>query len=121
MPSRYEDQPLDITGLDTYPLASRKSKVGREQLAKRGAAGGSFDDFWRSLPDILAAADLRELARRVRSARERERAAALSAARSRGSASASAMSATRPVCSSSIRTSIALSIKLDIRPVNCDL
>jgi len=74
MPSKYSIQPLDLDGLDTYPLASRASKVGREQLGKAPAPGVSFVDFWNGLPDILAAKDFRELVRRMQDARSRERA-----------------------------------------------
>ena len=54
MPSRYAVAPLDLSKLETYPLASRKSKVSAEQIGKPAAPGGSFRDFWESLPDILA-------------------------------------------------------------------
>ena len=74
MPSKYSIQPLDLDGLDTYPLASRQSKVGREQLGKAPAPAASFSDFWNGLPDILAAKDLRELVQRMQDARSRERA-----------------------------------------------
>lgn len=74
MPSKYSIQPLDLEGLDTYPLASRVSKVGREQLGKPPASDGSFREFWNGLPDILAAKDLHELVERMQSARSRDRA-----------------------------------------------
>lgn len=74
MPSKYSISPLDLDGLDTYPLASRQSKVGREQLGKPTRADTSFRDFWEGLPDILAAKDLRELVARMKTARSRERA-----------------------------------------------
>jgi len=74
MASRYAVAPLDLSRLETYPLASRKSKVSAEQIGKPAAPGGSFRDFWQSLPDILAGRDLRELVSRMRSARESERA-----------------------------------------------
>lgn len=74
MPSKYSIAPLDLDGLDTYPLASRKSKVGREQLGKPAVSGGSFRDFWNGLPDILAAKDLRDLVERMQSARKKQRA-----------------------------------------------
>lgn len=74
MPSKYSRTPLSLDGLDTYPLSSRKSKVGREQLGKTAVEGASFQTFWESLPDILAAGDLRDLVGRLRSARQDERA-----------------------------------------------
>lgn len=72
--SRYSVEPLDLEGLDTYPLASRESKVGIEQLGKLTEKGTSFRDFWERLPDILAASELRELTKRIQSARANERA-----------------------------------------------
>jgi hypothetical protein len=74
MASRYAVAPLDLSKLETYPLASRKSKVSAQQSGKPTASGGSFREFWQSLPDILAGRDLRELVLRMKSARERERA-----------------------------------------------
>lgn len=74
MPSKYSIAPLDLDGLDTYPLASRQSKVGREQLGRPTKSNASFRDFWNGLPDILAAKDLRELVARMKTARSRERA-----------------------------------------------
>ena len=74
MASRYAVAPLDLSKLETYPLASRKSKVSAEQIGKPAAPGGSFRDFWQGLPDILAGRDLRELISRMKSARESERA-----------------------------------------------
>ena len=74
MVSRYAVAPLDLSKLETYPLASRKSKVSAEQIGKPAAPGGSFRDFWQGLPDILAGRDLRELISRMKSARESERA-----------------------------------------------
>lgn len=72
MASKYGVEPLDLSKLETYPLASRKSKVGTAELGKP-PAGESFAEFWESLPDILAARDLRELVRRMKKARADER------------------------------------------------
>ena len=74
MASRYAVTPLDLLKLETYPLSSRKSKVSADQIGKPAAPGGTFRDFWQCLPDILAGRDLRELVRRLKSARESERA-----------------------------------------------
>jgi hypothetical protein len=65
----YPVEPLDLTGLKTYPLKSRKSKVGVDELASVSRAGGSFKDFWDNLPRVLAAQDLRELVDRAKKAR----------------------------------------------------
>lgn len=71
MPSKYRLRPLDLGELETYPLASRKSKVGLDQL---GEPGAGFDGFYERLPDVLAAKDLRELVARMRGARASGRA-----------------------------------------------
>lgn len=65
----YPFDPIDLTGIKTYPLKSRKSKVGLGELAHLVPPGGSFKDFWNSLPRILAARELRELVDRMRKAR----------------------------------------------------
>ena len=46
---------LDLTKLKTYPAGSRKSKVNLKAFAKVGRRGGSFRQFYDSLPNILAA------------------------------------------------------------------
>ena len=46
MPSKYTVQPLDLDGLDTYPLASRESKVGRDQLGKAPPSSASFSEIF---------------------------------------------------------------------------
>jgi hypothetical protein len=72
--SRYPVEPLDITGLSTYPLAARQSKVTAEDFARPLADGASAKDFLDSLPNILAARQLRELAALMQSARQKSRA-----------------------------------------------
>ncbi len=74
MASRYAVTPLDLSKLETYPLASRKSKVSAQQIGRPAAEGGSFREFWNGLPDILAGRDLRELVSRMKQARESDRA-----------------------------------------------
>ena len=74
MPSRYAVTPLDLSKLETYPLASRKSKVSKEQIGEPSAPGASFREFWDRLPDILAGRDLRDLVSRMKRAREVDRA-----------------------------------------------
>ena len=82
------------------PSATVKLDVAQDERLRVGVAG----------------ADVR--APRCRSASARGEAAPMSG---RGSASASAISATRPVCSSSMRMSMALSMRPVMRLVNCDL
>jgi hypothetical protein len=72
--SVYSIQPVTLGGVRTYPLASRKSKVTAGDLAKPARRGASFIEFLDSLPKILAAQDLRDLAQAIHSARKRKRA-----------------------------------------------
>ena len=64
---------LDLTKLTTYPLASRRSKVSHEAFARVGRKGSSFRDFYRSLPQILAARDLRVVVKAIVEARRRKK------------------------------------------------
>ncbi|HAF15717.1 MAG TPA: hypothetical protein DHU55_11250 [Blastocatellia bacterium] len=70
--SIYEDQlrPLDLRAVKTYPLASRPSKVSLNDFAGPVSEDSSLKDFLASLPKILAAQSLREIAARMRRARE---------------------------------------------------
>jgi hypothetical protein len=74
--SIYSIQRLTLGSVRTYPLASRKSKVSVRDFAKAPAANTSFTKFLDSLPDILAAGDLRRVLAAIQHAR-RERAAIL--------------------------------------------
>jgi len=70
--SIYEDdvRPLDLDGVNTYPLATRPSKVTTKDFARPVSEDSSLASFLNSLPDILAVRNLRELAARIRQARE---------------------------------------------------
>ncbi|MFL6257395.1 MAG: hypothetical protein ACJ74T_20505 [Pyrinomonadaceae bacterium] len=69
--SIYEDiRPLGLEGVSTYPLASRPSKVTVEDFARPFVAEASLRDFLSSLPNILAVQSIREIAARMRRARE---------------------------------------------------
>jgi len=72
--SHYPIQPITLGGIHTYPLASRKSKVTAGDLAKPTPRGSSFTKFLDTLPNILAAQNLRELAASIHAARKRKRA-----------------------------------------------
>lgn len=72
--SRYPVKPLDISSLATYPLASRQSKVTTADFAKPLTADASLKNVLDSLPNILAAKELRELARLIREAKAKQRA-----------------------------------------------
>lgn len=56
---------IDLSRVRTYPLAKRKSLVPAQALGWPVPAGASLSDFLASLPDVLAARDLREVAREI--------------------------------------------------------
>jgi hypothetical protein len=58
-------RPIDPTKARTRKLATLSRIVRREDFAKPVAAGATMRDFLDSLPDILAARELRDLARRI--------------------------------------------------------
>ncbi len=63
MPFPYEE--FDLSGVRTYPLASRKSKANAEDFAKPLARGASFQQWFDSLPAILGARDVRRVVQAV--------------------------------------------------------
>ncbi|HKP71778.1 MAG TPA: hypothetical protein VJT82_02505 [Pyrinomonadaceae bacterium] len=63
-------RPLDLEKVNTYPLASRPSKVAASDFAQTFAADSSLREFLDTLPNILAVRSLREIAVQVRRARE---------------------------------------------------
>jgi hypothetical protein len=72
--SLYAIQPLALGGVHTYPLATRKSKVNVRDFAKPTGRASSLVRFLDSLPSVLAAKDVRELAASIQKARKRKRA-----------------------------------------------
>lgn len=69
--SIYKDLgPLSLDKVTTYPLAARPSKVSLGDFATPVQPDSSLKDFLASLPNILAVQSLRELAARMRRARE---------------------------------------------------
>jgi hypothetical protein len=72
--SIYTIQPITLGAVRTYPLASRKSKVSIRDFAKPPAANTSLTKFLDSLPNILAAEDLRHLLGAIHAARKQRRA-----------------------------------------------
>ncbi|HEX8088696.1 MAG TPA: hypothetical protein VF762_07580 [Blastocatellia bacterium] len=72
--SRYKFEPLDLSQISTYPLASRPSKVTAADFARPPEPDSSLKDFLCGLPNILAARELRELATLVREAKRKGRA-----------------------------------------------
>ena len=63
-------EPIDLTDISTYELASRPSKVTVDDFARVPLENDSLSDFLAKLPNILAVNSMRELAARVRRARE---------------------------------------------------
>jgi hypothetical protein len=72
--SIYSIQPLTLGAVHTYPLASRKSKVSVRDFAKSTGANASLRKFLDSLPEILAAEDLRDLLSAIHVARKQRKA-----------------------------------------------
>jgi len=72
--SIYSIQPITLGAVHTYPLASRKSKVSIRDFAKAPTANASLTKFLDSLPNFLAAEDLRQLLSAIHSARKQRRA-----------------------------------------------
>jgi len=64
-------RPLDLTGVRTYPLGERTSKVGLGDFARPHAPGLSFAGFLERLPNLLAVQSLRALAADLVRARQR--------------------------------------------------
>jgi hypothetical protein len=63
VPFPYEE--FDLSGVRTYPLASRQSKARVEDFAKPYAKGSGFDAWLASLPNVLAAGDFRVVVERM--------------------------------------------------------
>jgi hypothetical protein len=72
--SNYAVQPLTLGDIATYPLASRKSKVSVVDFAKPLSPSASLARFLHSLPDILAAQDLRSLLAAIHAAKRSRKA-----------------------------------------------
>jgi len=72
--SNYSIQPIVFGAVRTYPLASRKSKVSVRDFAKAPATNSSLTTFLESLPNMLAAEDLRNLLTAIHKARKQRKA-----------------------------------------------
>ncbi len=64
---------FDLTGIQSYPLSSRPSKVTHHQFAKPFDPAGGFEGFLASLPDLLASADLRAVVAALKAAQAADR------------------------------------------------
>lgn len=68
-PPRKPAAPLELHGIRTYPLRSRKSKVSLSDFAKPLAKGSTLRDFFEALPRQLAGETLRALTGEILRAR----------------------------------------------------
>jgi len=59
MPEKFN--PIDLSGVKTYNLSDRKSKVVAEDFAKPWQKGASYRAFLDNLPDILAGGQLKSV------------------------------------------------------------
>jgi hypothetical protein len=64
---------IDPANIKTYSIKGRESKVRVNDFSRPHKKGGSFDDFFRSLPDLLAARRLKDVAAAVVQARKDKR------------------------------------------------
>jgi hypothetical protein len=70
--TRYPNTPLkelDLTGIKSYSVHERPGKVSVNQIARGVPSGESFAGWLQSLPDILAARDLKAAAQAIGQAR----------------------------------------------------
>ena len=72
-PARPLIPPIDVSDLTTYPLKKRHSKVRVSDFATPWKRGGSFEQFFASLPDLLAVKTLRAVAAAIATAHRRRR------------------------------------------------
>ncbi len=72
--SRYRVRPYDLSGINTYPLKSRPSKVTTDLFCHPHKKGSAVSEFLQSFPQILASQNLKELAHAVVNARSNKKA-----------------------------------------------
>jgi hypothetical protein len=73
----FEAPPFDLTGLKTYDLVSRPSKVFHDDLGEPVSPGTSVEQWLETLPRQLGASDLRRVARHLVRAHQDGRTAAV--------------------------------------------
>jgi hypothetical protein len=69
LPVIFPYEEFDLSGVRTYPLASRSSKANAKDFARVGAAGQTVAQFVETLPEILAGSDFKAVVRALQSAR----------------------------------------------------
>src|SRR5258705_13488195 len=72
--SIYEIQPVALGGVQTYPIASRRSKVNVREFARPVGENPTLRKFLDALPEILAGNDLRDVLAAVQRAKAKKRA-----------------------------------------------
>jgi hypothetical protein len=70
-------KPIDLTNIETYSIKQRKSKVDVKDLGKPSKKGSSFKEFIDTLPNILAAKDIKEAADRIAAAHKTDKVVAV--------------------------------------------
>lgn len=71
--TRKKPEPFDLKKLSTYDLQARPSKVDIDRFGSAVSKGMTFSQFIDSLPDFLAAANLKTLAHAIAVARANDR------------------------------------------------
>src|SRR5687767_10052423 len=66
----YEE--FDVSGVRTYPLASRHSKARAEDFGRPVERGASFKQWFDALPAMLGAQDVRRVADAITAAKRRD-------------------------------------------------
>lgn len=66
VPKRFK--PIDLTNIETYSIKQRKSKVDIKDLGRPYEIGSSFKKFSDTLPNILAAREIKEVADKIAAA-----------------------------------------------------
>ena len=64
---------IDLNKVKTYSIKQRFSKVKKSAFAKVPAKGGSFQSFYKGLPEILKASDFRRIVEAVITAARRQK------------------------------------------------
>ncbi len=67
--SKYRVRPYDLSGIKTYPLQSRPSKVGVDLFSRPHKKGGTVSEFLQGLPGMLGSQNLKDLAHAIVNAR----------------------------------------------------
>jgi hypothetical protein len=70
---KFHYEEFDLSGVRTYPLASRKSKANETDFARPCTTGTTVASFVESLPDILAGSDFKAVVAALRAARANNR------------------------------------------------